>query len=100
METTKILDKVIGNLGPLDVYSIHLLKLTATLGTTSSCQEIESQINKGLKMGIDPSSIYHAIISVSETIGIKKAIKTLEIAEKIINYNIKQIKLSKEPAIL
>ena len=84
MEKTNILGSIIGQLGPLDDHSIQLINLTAVLATKSDI-EIENQIISSLENGIEPSMIYHTIMSVSETIGISKALNSLEIAERAVN---------------
>jgi alkylhydroperoxidase/carboxymuconolactone decarboxylase family protein YurZ len=84
MEETRLMEGIITQLGPLDMQSMQLMNLTAVVAS-KSLSEIEMQIDSSLKMGIAPSSIYHAIIGVSDTIGLNRALSSLRIAERIVN---------------
>lgn len=90
MKKAKLLDSVVEKIGPLDQRSIQLLNLTAILSTKSNT-EIEEHIGNSLNIGINPSEIYQAIMSVSGSIGIKKVINSLEIAQRIININFQSL---------
>ena len=86
MKCNKSLDKIISQLGAIDDQSMQLMNLTAIVAS-KSLPEIENHINSILKMGVEPSRVYHAIIGVSKTVGLTRAINSLKIAERIVNHS-------------
>ncbi|GAB4373382.1 MAG: carboxymuconolactone decarboxylase family protein [Calditrichia bacterium] len=83
IEAVERLGKTLGESGPLDEKTAHLIQLAAAAAIHSQ-GSVHSHVRRALEAGAQESEIYHALILLTSTIGFPRTAAAISWADDVI----------------
>lgn len=81
--THEILLDQVHSVGPLDIMTINLVRVTTSL-LHDDHSKFESLLVVSLNSGVSPSQLYHALFSLVDVVGLPKVLKGISMIEALV----------------